>query len=89
MSKIRANKVVKDFNISLGTLVEFLGKKGIEIDSNPGALLSEEAYALVEKEFAKDHQLKERSREVAITVKEITETARTKTVEEEPEEVRI
>ena len=89
MSKIRANKVVKDFNISLGTLVEFLGKKGIEIDSNPGALLSEEAYALVEKEFAKDHQLKERSREVAITVKEITETARTKTMEEEPEEVRI
>ncbi len=89
MSKIRANKVVKDFNISLGTLVEFLGKKGIEIEANPGAQLSEEAYALVEKEFAKDHQLKEKSREVAITVKEITETARTKAVEEEEVELNI
>ena len=89
MSKIRANKVVKDFNISLGTLVEFLGKKGIEIEANPGAQLSEEAYALVEKEFAKDHQLKEKSREVAITVKEITETARNKAVEEEADELNI
>ncbi len=89
MSKIRANKVVKDFNISLGTLVEFLSKKGIEIESNPSAQLSDEAYALVEKEFAKEHQLKEQSRKVAITVKEITETARAKSVEEEQEEVRI
>ena len=59
MAKIRASKVVKEFNIALGTLVEFLKKKGIEIDANPGAVLSEDAYALVEKEFAKEHLLKE------------------------------
>ena len=89
MAKIRASKVVKEFNIALGTLVEFLKKKGIEIEANPGAVLSEDAYALVEKEFAKEHQLKEASRKVAITVKEITENQRPKAPADEPEEVII
>ena len=89
MAKIRASKVVKEFNIALSTLVEFLKKKGIEIESNPGAVLSEDAYALVEKEFAKEHLLKEQSRKVAISVKEITESERTKAPVEEPEEVII
>ena len=89
MAKIRASKVVKEFNIALGTLVEFLKKKGLEIEANPGAVLSEDAYALVEKEFAKEHQLKEASRKVAITVKEITENQRPKAPADEPEEVII
>ena len=89
MAKIRASKVVKEFNIALGTLFEFLKKKGIEIEANPNAPLSEEAYALVEKEFAKEHLLKEQSRKVAITVKEITESEKTKAPVEEPEEVII
>ena len=89
MAKIRASKVVKEFNIALSTLVEFLKKKGIEIESNPGAVLSEDAYALVEKEFAKEHLLKEQSRKVAISVKEITDSEKTKAPVEEPEEVII
>ncbi|MBQ7253861.1 MAG: translation initiation factor IF-2, partial [Bacteroidales bacterium] len=89
MAKIRASKVVKEFNIALSTLVEFLHKKGIEIESNPGAVLSEDAYALVEKEFAKEHLLKEQSRKVAISVKEITESEHAKAPAEEPEEVII
>ena len=31
--KIRINKVLKEFNIGLGTLVEFLSKKGYEVPS--------------------------------------------------------
>ena len=89
MAKIRASKVVKEFNIALSTLVEFLHKKGIEIESNPGAVLSEDAYALVEKEFAKEHLLKEQSRKVAISVKEITESEHAKAPVDEPEEVII
>ena len=44
---IRIGKVLKEFNIGMGTLVEFLRKKGIDIDSNPGAKLSGDQYALV------------------------------------------
>ena len=48
---IRINKVVKDFNIGMGTLVEFLKKKGFEIDATPNAKISPEAFDLVAKEF--------------------------------------
>ena len=55
---IRISKVVREFNIGLGTLVEFLNKKGIEIEANPNAKLSAEAYELIEKAFKKDHIVK-------------------------------
>ena len=70
---IRISKVMKDFNIGLGTIVEFLKKKGFDVDANPGAKISAEAFALVEKEFSKEQLIKEQSRKVAITVKEITD----------------
>ena len=59
---IRINKVLKEFNIGLGTLVEFLRKRGITIDSNPGAKLTSEQYALVAKEFKKEQIVKEESK---------------------------
>jgi translation initiation factor IF-2 len=70
---IRISKILKDFNIGLGTLVEFLKKKGIDVEANPGAKISADAFALVEKEFSKEQLIKEQSRKVAITVKEITD----------------
>ena len=69
---IRIGKVLKEFNIGMGTLVEFLKKKGISIDSNPGAKLTGEQYALVAKEFKKEQIVKEESKKVAIKVKDIT-----------------
>ncbi len=80
---IRIGKVLKEFNIGMGTLVEFLKKKGIVIDSNPGAKLTGEQYALVAKEFKKEQIVKEESKKVAIKVKDITEKE-SKVVEEEP-----
>ena len=70
---IRISKILKDFNIGLGTLVEFLKKKGVDVEPNPGAKISADAFALVEKEFSKEQLIKEQSRKVAITVKEITD----------------
>ena len=55
---IRVNKVLKEFNIGMGTLVEFLNKKGIAIDANPNAKIPANAYALVEKEFRKEQIVK-------------------------------
>ena len=66
---IRIGKVLKEFNIGMGTLVEFLRKKGIDIDSNPGAKLTGEQYALVAKEFKKEQIVKEESKKVAIKAK--------------------
>ena len=69
---IRIMKVISEFNIGMGTLVEFLGKKGIKIEASPRTKLSPEAYALVKKEFGKEQIIKEQSKKVAIKIKEIT-----------------
>ncbi|MBQ7222836.1 MAG: translation initiation factor IF-2 [Bacteroidales bacterium] len=70
---IRISKILKDFNIGMGTLVDFLKKKGIEVEANPGAKISQKAFDLVSKEFGKELLIKEQSKKVAITVKDITE----------------
>ena len=82
---IRINKVIKDFNIGIGTLVEFLKKKGIEVEPNPGAKITPEAYNLVVKEFGKEQLIKEQSKKVAITVKEITEKDNSKEAQDDIE----
>ncbi|MFA5444034.1 MAG: translation initiation factor IF-2 [Bacteroidales bacterium] len=69
---IRISKVVKEFNIGIGTLTDFLKKKGLEVDASPNSKISEEAYALVEKEFDKELQLKEESKKIILKVKEAT-----------------
>ena len=70
---IRISKVVKEFNIGIGTLTDFLKKKGIEVDSSPNSKIPEEAYALVEKEFDKELQIKEQSRKIILKVKDVSQ----------------
>ena len=81
--KIRINKVLKEFNIGLGTLVEFLSKKGYEVEAHPSAQISGEEYELLKKEYAKDQRIKEESAKISIKIKEITKK---ETQKQEPEE---
>ncbi len=67
MPKIRLNKAVKEFNISMSRLVEFLHAKGFEVESNPNAQLEEAAYSALEAEFAKDSEQRKASHEVVIS----------------------
>ncbi len=71
---IRINKVLKDFNIGIETLAEFFKKKGLNIDVSPITKISDEVYSQIAKEYGKDQLIKEQSKKVAITVKQITET---------------
>lgn len=66
MPKIRLNKAVKEFNISMTRLVEFLQSKGFEVESNPNAQLEESAYSALEAEFAKDGEQRKASHEVVM-----------------------
>ena len=56
---IRLNKVIKEFNVGLQTVVDFLAKKGIEIESNPSAKIDEKQYDLLRKEFGADKDLRD------------------------------
>lgn len=67
MPKVRLNKAVKEFNISMSRLVEFLQSKGFEVESNPNAQLEESAYSALEAEFAKDSEQRKASHEVVIS----------------------
>ncbi|MDE7470231.1 MAG: translation initiation factor IF-2 N-terminal domain-containing protein, partial [Paramuribaculum sp.] len=51
MPGLKISKVAKDLNISLQTVIDFLGKKGIEIDGNPNTRIDDQAIKLLTKEF--------------------------------------
>ena len=55
---IRLNKVTRDLNVGITTVVEFLQKKGYAIEASPNTKISEEQYAELVKEFSTDKNLK-------------------------------
>ncbi len=55
---IRLNKVTRDLNVGISTVVEFLQKKGFVVETNPNTKISEEQYALLVKEFSTDKNLR-------------------------------
>lgn len=61
---IRLNKVAREFNVGVSTLVEYLNNKGHEVDSNPNTKISEEQYKVLSKEFCSDINLKKESKKV-------------------------
>lgn len=56
----------KEFNIGKDTLVEYLTKKGFEMDAKPSAKLTEEMYFALQDEFAKDKAAKRKSDAIAL-----------------------
>jgi translation initiation factor IF-2 len=54
----RLSKIAKECNVGISTIVEFLHKKGIEIESNPNSKISEEMYDLLKKEYRSDLTVK-------------------------------
>ena len=55
---IRLNKVTRDLNVGIATVVEFLQKKGYDVESSPNAKITDEQYDELVKEFSKDKNLK-------------------------------
>src|SRR5574344_464543 len=52
---VRLNKALKELNVGINTVAEFLQKKGQALqDATPNAKLSDEQYALLKKEFGED-----------------------------------
>jgi len=57
----RLGKVAREFNVGIQTMVEFLHKKGHEVDSNPNAKIDDDVYILLQREYSKDIDLKKES----------------------------
>ena len=62
---VRINKVLRELNISLERAVDYLKDKGIAIDANPNAKISENEFSILQNQFAGDRGNKEASKEVS------------------------
>lgn len=60
----RLFKAAKEFNVGVQTIVDFLHKKGVQVEANPNAKINTDAYLLLEKEFGKEFKLKEEASRV-------------------------
>ena len=75
---IRLGKAARDFNVGISTIVEFLSKKGFDIESNPNAKLTPEMFEFVEKEYQTQKAVKEEAEKIGLHYSE----RRTITIEE-------
>ena len=94
MAEIRLSKLIKQFNIGLDTLVDFLNSKGAGIeDANPNMKVSDEYVPELHKKFGKDLELKEAAEKVDVKLTEILDKASKKQGQEEddyePERVTV
>ncbi len=60
----RLSKVAKELNVGISTIVEFLHKKGFNIDVNPNTKVSEEMFVILSKEYKLDQTVKKASEEL-------------------------
>ncbi len=86
MAEIRLNKIIRQYNIGLDDLVEFLHKQGADVEANPNAKISDEYIPAITKAFGKDLELKQAAEKVDIKLTEILEKSGKKPGKEEDEE---
>ena len=55
---IRLSKAAKEFNVGKDTIVEFLAKKGFQVDPSPNTKLTSDMYALLVKEYQGEKEVK-------------------------------
>tara|TARA_B100000768_G_scaffold93562_1_gene87499 strand:- start:13316 stop:16225 length:2910 start_codon:yes stop_codon:yes gene_type:complete len=70
----RLNKVARDFNVSINTIVEFLEEKGVSVEAKPTTKIDPDMYNLLIGEFAADKEMKEKSSEISNRTREQKES---------------
>ena len=57
----RLSKIAREFNVGIATIVDFLNKKGYNVDPNPNTKVTEEVYDLLIEEYSADISVKKES----------------------------
>ena len=71
---IRLNKIAKELNVGINTIVEFLHKKGFVVDANPNSKIDNNQYAMLIKEYSSDMLAKKQVEKQVETEKKRKET---------------
>ncbi|MFP4023866.1 MAG: translation initiation factor IF-2 [Thiohalospira sp.] len=92
----RLSKVAREFNVGISTIVEFLHKKGFDIESNPNTKVPPDLYDILVQEYSSDINAKKeseklslnqlRSRKEAVSINDIDEEQEESDEEIEDEE---
>ncbi len=85
MAKTKISKIAKDLNVSVTTVIEFLGKRNITIDANPNTRVEDDIVDMLMSAFKSDKDLKNRSEQITTERRE----NRVKPAPAQPEEVKI
>ena len=65
---VRLSKAAREFNLGIGTIVDFLETKGIQVEAKPNTKLDPEVYALVRNNFQGDKDAKEAAQRSTVSV---------------------
>ena len=84
---IRLNKVLRELNISLDRVVEFLNEKGIEIEARPTTKIDDTIYKVLLDEFETDKSKRDASQEISEEKRK--EKERLKEIQEQKEQERL
>jgi len=66
---LRLGQVARKFNVGIGTIIEHLGSKGQEIESNPNSKITKEQFDILAIEFASSLLEKEEASSLSIGAK--------------------
>ncbi len=92
MASFRLNKVAKDFNVGIQTLVEYLAKKGHQVEQSPNTKISDEQYELLATAFQGERMVKQEADKIELMPtggNRVVEVSAKPETESEPEEVII
>ncbi len=79
----RLSKAAREFNVGISTIIDFLHKKGIDLESNPNTKIPHEAYLLLVKEYSTDISVKKESEKLIL--KDLHAKKETLSIEDVPE----
>ncbi|MBR4229930.1 MAG: translation initiation factor IF-2 N-terminal domain-containing protein, partial [Bacteroidales bacterium] len=92
MASFRLNKVAKDFNVGIQTLVDYLSKKGHQVEQNPNTKISDEQYELLAAAFQSERKVKEEADKIELTAggaNQVVEANQKETNDSDSDEVII
>lgn len=55
---IRLNKVIRELNVGIDTIVAYLHENGVEVKADPNEKIDDEQYAILKKKFGADKDLR-------------------------------
>ena len=93
----RLSKLAKEFNVGISTIVDFLNKKGYDVDPNPNAKVTPDQYDILAKEYSSDIDVKKESQRInlnydersSVSINDIDSEGEETETEEKDEEILI